>query len=278
MYVDRSTTSNQSSPVTPARSGSQQGTPSRWTAAFALIDPEEGCHSVQATEGPATGPKEHDPPLAFHPIGRPSPSVQVSSSPQVTHSQGMALLGTQSTQGMALHRPTPMHIMDPAVAAITSAMTTLCVQTTNTPVSFASTTQVRLDVPISPTVNPVAPSASMGMVPTLQNQGVSSMVNTQSTSQPQDHSSNPCRKCGKKNHTTDKCKKKASCKKCKSKEHNTKFCTENPSSDPKCSFCGKARHTAENCRACKKAEKKARSQQSKSARSNASNLLTTATG
>ena len=64
MYVDRSTTSNQSSPVTPARSGSQQGTPSRQTAAFTLIDPKEVCHSVQANEGPATGPKEHDPPSA----------------------------------------------------------------------------------------------------------------------------------------------------------------------------------------------------------------------
>ena len=175
-------------------------------------------------------------------------SVQVSSSPQVTHSQGMALLETQSTQGMTLHRPTPMHIIDPAVVAVTSATTTLCVQPTNTPVSFASTTQVRSDVPIPPTVNPVAPSTSMGMVPILQNPGVSSTVNTQCTSQPQDHNSNPCRKCGKKNHTMDKCKKKASCKKCKSKEHNTKFCTENPSPDPKCSFCGKTRHTAENCR------------------------------
>ena len=190
----------------------------------------------------------------------------------------MALLGTQSTQGMTLHRPTPMHIVDPAVAAVTSAMTTPCVQTTNTPVSFASSTQVRSDVPISPTVNPVAPSTSMGMVPTSQNQGVSSMVNTQSTSQPQDHSSDPCRKYGKKNHTTDKCKKKALYKKCKSKEHNTKFCTEDPSSDPKCLFCGKAGHIAENCRACKKAEKKARPQHSKSAKSNASNPSTTATG
>ena len=137
-------------------------------------------------------------------------TIQVSSSPQVTYSQGMALLGTQNTQGMTLHRPTPMHIMDPAVAAIKSATTTPCVQSTNTPVSFASTTQVRSDVPIPPTVNPVAPSTSMGMVPVLQNPGVSSMVNTQSTSQPQDHNSDPCRKCGKKNHTTDKCKKKAS--------------------------------------------------------------------
>ena len=40
MYVDRSTTSNQSSPVTPARSGSQQGTLSRWTAVFALTRPK----------------------------------------------------------------------------------------------------------------------------------------------------------------------------------------------------------------------------------------------
>ena len=277
MYVDRSTMSNQLSPVTPARSGSQQGTPSRQTAAFALIDPKEG-YFIQAIEGPATGPKEHNPLSAFHPISRPSPSVQVSSSPQVTHSQGMALLETQSTQGMTLCRPTPVHIMDPAVAAVTSATTTPCVQPTNTPVSFASTTQVRLDVPIPPTVNPVAPSTSMGMVPISQNPGVSSMVNTQSTSQPQDCNSDPCRKCGKKNHTMDKCKKKASCKKCKSKEHNTKFCTENPTLDLKCSFCGKTRHTAENCRACKKAEKKARSQESKSARSNMSNLSTTATG
>ena len=131
----------------------------------------------------------------------------------------------------------------------------LCVQPTNTPVSFASTTQVRLDVPIP--VNPVAPSISLGMVPISQNPGVSNMVNTQGTSQPQDHNSNPCRKCGKKNHTMDKCKK-ASCKKCKSKEHNTKFCTENPTPDLICSFCQKARHTAENCRSHKKAEKKAR--------------------
>ena len=71
--------------------------------------------------------------MAFHPISRLSSSVQVSSSPQVTYSQGMALLETQSTQGMTLCRPTPMHIMDPAVAAITSATATLCVQPSNTP-------------------------------------------------------------------------------------------------------------------------------------------------
>ena len=179
MYVDRSATSNQSPLVTPARSGLQQGTPSRQTAVFALMDLKEGYHSIWASEGPdiGPGPTKHNPPSAFHPINRPSSSVQVSSSPQITHTQGMALLETQSTQEMTLCRPTPMHIVDPVVAAVTSAKTTPCVQPTNTLVSFVSTTQVRMDVPIPPTMNPVVPSTSMEAVPILQNPGVSSMVN-----------------------------------------------------------------------------------------------------
>ena len=122
MYVDGSTMSNQSSPVTPARSGLQQGTPSRWTAVSTLMDLKEGYSSIRTSERQDTGPgpMKHNPPLAFHPINRPSSSVQVSSSPQVTHTQGMALLETQSTREMTLHRPTPMYIMDPAVTAITS--------------------------------------------------------------------------------------------------------------------------------------------------------------
>ena len=239
MYVDGSATSNQSPPMTPARSGLQQGTPSRQTAASALMDLKEGYNSVWASEGQDTGPgpKEHNPPSAFHPINRPSSSVQVSSSPQVTYTQGMALLETQSTQEMTLHRPTPVHIMDPAVTAITSAKTIPCVQLTNTPVSFASTTQVRMDVPIPPTVNSVAPSISMETVPISQNPGVSSTVNARGTSQPQDHNINPCRKCGKKNHKTDKCNKKTFCKKCKSKEHKMMFCTVDPVLDRLCTFC-----------------------------------------
>ena len=179
MYVDGSATSNQSPPVTPARSGSQQGTPSRWTTTSTLMDLKEGYNSIWTSERQDTGPgpMKHNPPLAFHPINRPSSSVQVSSSPQVTQTPGMALLGTQSTQEMTLHRPTPMHIMDPAVTAVTSAKTIPCVQLTNTLVSFASTTQVRMDVPIPPTVNSVAPSTSMEPVPILQNPGVSSTVN-----------------------------------------------------------------------------------------------------
>ena len=179
MYVDGSAVSNQLPPMTPARSGSQQGTPSRQTAMSALMDLKEGYNSIWTSERQDTGPgpMKHNPSSAFCPIKRPASSVQVSSSPQVTHTQGISLLETQSTQEMTLCRPTPVHIMDPAVTAITSAKTILCVQLTNTPVSFMSTSQVRMDVPIPPTVNSVAPSTSMEPVPILQNPGVSSTVN-----------------------------------------------------------------------------------------------------
>ena len=246
----------------------------------ALIDLKEGYHSIEANEEPATGPKEHNPSLsAFHPIGRPSSSVQVSSSPQVTYSQGMALLETQSTQGTDLMQAYSHAHHGPSSGSHYKCNSNPCVLNPLT-LQLVLHPLHRLGqmLPIPPTVNPVAPSTSMGTVPISQNPGVISTVNTQSTSQPQDHNSDSCRKCGKKNHTMDKCKKKASCKKYKRKEHSTKFCTENPTPDLICLFCGKTRHTAENCRAHKKAEKKARSQESKSARSNTSNPLTTATG
>ena len=55
------------------------------------------------------------------------------------------------------------------------------------------------------------------------------------------------------------------------------FCTVDPVLDQSCTFCGKPKHTAECCRAHKKAEKKARAQESAAARSNVSNLSMTAT-
>ena len=196
--------------------------------------------------------------------------------PQVTHSQGIALLETQSTQRTPVFRPTPVHIVDPAVAAVTNTTAPLCVQCTNTPVCFASTTQVRVAAH-SPTVNSVAPSTSKELVPVSQNTGVSGTTSMQTTSQTQDHNTDPFRKCGKKIHKTDKCKKKTSCNKCKSREHKTMFCTVDTVPDQVCTFCGKSRHTAECCRVCKKAEKKARAQESGTARSNVSNPSMTAT-
>ena len=55
------------------------------------------------------------------------------------------------------------------------------------------------------------------------------------------------------------------------------FCTVDTVLDQVWTFCGKSRHTAEHCRVCKKAEKKARAQESGTARSNALNPSTTTT-
>ena len=55
--------------VTPARSGSQQGTPSRWTTTSALMDLKEGYNSVQTSERQDTGPgpMKHNPPFGIPP-------------------------------------------------------------------------------------------------------------------------------------------------------------------------------------------------------------------
>ena len=96
-------------------------------------------------------------------------------------------------------------------------------------------------------------------VPLLQITSVASTLNTQTPSQTQEQNTDPCRKCGRKNHKTDKCRKKVTCKNYRKKDHSTKFCTVTPRQEDKCSYCGKGKHTAENCRARKKAEKKAKS-------------------
>ena len=126
-------------------------------------------------------------------------------------------------------------------------------------VSFASTTQVRTDVPVPPTVNQMVPPTQELRVPLSQITSVASTLNTQTPSQAQGQNTDPCRKFGRKNHKTDKCRKKVTCKNCRKKDHSTKFCTMTPRQEDKCSYCGKGKHTAENCRARKKAEKKAKS-------------------
>ena len=108
------------------------------------------------------------------------------------------------------------------------ATTPPCVQMQITPVSFASTTQVRTDVPVPPTVNQMVPPTQELRVPLLQITSVASTLNTQTPSQTQEQNTEPCRKCGRKNHKTDKCRKKVACKNCRKKDHSTKFCTVTP--------------------------------------------------
>ena len=136
-----------------------------------------------------------------------------------------------------------------------------------TPVSFVSTTQVRMDTVVPPTVSQVIPQVPPVQVPLLQITSVASMANvaaslisqksgTSATTQPQQQTDVQCKKCGKKNHSTMHCHKKVTCKQCKGKDHSTKFCTMPSQQELKCTFCEKSKHSIENCKARKKAEKK----------------------
>ena len=136
-----------------------------------------------------------------------------------------------------------------------------------TPVSFASTTQVRMDTVVPPTVSQVIPQVPPVWVPLLQITSVASRANvaassisqqsgTSAMTQPQQQTNVQCKKCGKKNHSTVHCHKKVTCKQCKGKDHSSKFCTMPSQQELKCTFCRKGKHSTENCKARKKAEKK----------------------
>ena len=133
-----------------------------------------------------------------------------------------------------------------------------------TPVSFASTTQVRMDTVVPPTVSQVIPQVPPVWVPLSQITSVASMANmaaslisqqsgTSAATEPQQQTDTQCKKCGKKNHSTTHSCKKVTCKQCKGKNHSTKFCTMPSQQELKCTFCGKSKHSTENCKARKKA-------------------------
>ena len=86
-YVDAST------PPTPAASkttGSQHGTPILQAQSSKTID--RGNSNKLVRETPSTVQKEKNPAVGFRPIHRPPSMSRSLLSPQVTHSQGMALL------------------------------------------------------------------------------------------------------------------------------------------------------------------------------------------
>ena len=165
-----------------------------------------------------------------------------------------------STSGSIIRRPTPQ----PVDKSESSAE-----QTQNqpvTPVSFASSTQVRMDTAVPSPVGLGVPQVPPVQVPLLQITSVASMANvavstasqqsgTSATTLPQQQTEQ-CRKCGKKNHPTSCCHLKVTCRKCKGKDHITKFCSTPNQEELKCTFCGKTKHSVENCKARKKAEKK----------------------
>ena len=96
-----------------------------------------------------------------------------------------------------------------------------------------------MDVPVPPTVNTIVPPVSTTRVPLLQIPSVASTANTLPSSQPQKQNVDPSRKCGKRKHSTDRCRKRVTCKNCKGKDHGTRFCTIAPAPDYKFTFCRK---------------------------------------
>ena len=117
----------------------------------------------------------------------------------------------------------PLNIVDPvpAVASKVNTVTTPSVQQSVMPVSFASTTQVWMDVPVPPTVNSSCTPVSTTRVPLSQIPSMASTANTIHSSQLQDQNADPCRKCGKNSHPMVRCHKRVMCNKFKSKYHNT---------------------------------------------------------
>ena len=154
MYADSVDASKPSTPAAPKTTGSQHGTPVLQAHSSKTIDRSNSNKSVQET--PSTVQKENDPSIGFRPIHRPPSMSRSLQSPQVTHSQGMALMDSQNIQGRSVHRPTPVKIVDPS-PTLPHTTTPPCVQKQVTPVSFASTTQVRTDIPVPPTVNQMVP-------------------------------------------------------------------------------------------------------------------------
>ena len=150
MYADSVDISKPSTPTAPKTTGSQHGTPVLQAQSSETIDQSNSNELVWET--PSTVQKENNPSVGFRPIHRPPSMSRSLQSPWVIHSQGMALLDSQNMQQRSVHWLTPVKIVDP-FSTLPHSTAPPCVQMQLTLVSFASTTQVRTDVPVPPTVN-----------------------------------------------------------------------------------------------------------------------------
>ena len=206
---------------------------------------------------------------AFHPIEKMPPVSPGAQLTQVFHTQVLNLLqDTQVTEESTVRKPTPVkRVEQPMDQSDSSAVQTQ--RQPVTPVSFVSTTQVRMDTVVPPTVSQVIPQVPPVWVPLSQITSVASTANvavslisqqsgTSAATHPQQQTNIQCRKCGKKNHSTACCHKKVTCKQCKGNDPSSRFCTIPNQQELKCTFCGKNKHSAENCKARKKAEKNSR--------------------
>ena len=125
---------------------------------------------------PTTG-TQVDQPVGFMPIEKTPPASQTPGSTQVSHSQAMNVLDTQSSTGQAICRSTPISIVDPGMLTSNTNQTTPQVQPSGMPVSFASTTQVRSDILAPPNVDTVVCPTPAARVPLFQIPSIASTAN-----------------------------------------------------------------------------------------------------
>ena len=221
---------------------------------------------------------------AFCPLEKMLPVSLGAQSTQVLHTQALNLLqDSQVAEESTVRKPMPVKIVEQLMDQSDSSTA----QTQRQPVTlvtFVSTTQVRMDTVVPPTVSQVIPQIPPVLVPLLQITSVASMANvavslisqqsgTSAATWPQQQTNMQCKKCGKKNHSTAHCHKKVTCKQCKGKNHSSKFCTAPSQQELKCTFFGKSKHSTENCKARKKAEKELRAKRTPTVTSTATSSM-----
>ena len=183
----------------------------------------------------------YDKAKTFYPIEKTPPVSPEAQLTQVSHMQALNLL-QDSQVAVVMIVDQPMDQSGSSTAQTQIQPVTL--------VTFASTTQVRMDTVVPLTVSQTLSQVPPVWVPLSQITSVASSANvaaslisqqpgTSAATQPQQQTDAQCRKCGKKNHSTAHCHKKVTCKQCKGKDHSTKFCTMPSQQEPKCTFCRK---------------------------------------
>ena len=133
---------------------------------------------------------------AFHPVEKTPPVSLRDKSTQVTHTQALNLLqDSKVTEKSTVRKPTLVKIVEQPMDQSDSSKAQTQRQPV-TPVSFASTTQVRMDIVVPPTVSQVIPQVPTVQVPLSHITTVASMANmaaslisqqsgTSATTQPQ---------------------------------------------------------------------------------------------
>ena len=145
-----------------------------------------------------------------------SPGAQLT---QVSHTQALNLLqDSQVVEESTVRKQMLVKIVEQPMDQSDSS-TAQTQRQPVTPVGFASTTQVRMNMVVPPTVSQVIPQVPSVQVPLLQIASVASTANvaaslisqqsgTSAATQPQQQTDAQCKKCGKKNHSTARCHKK----------------------------------------------------------------------